>query len=531
MNYWILISAPDKWFCKSCDKNAKVNEIVLNLDEQPWRVREDYFRDAKIGDKCVIKIGKDYRSIERRTLDNGEVIDVLESGIYAFGEISKKLYFDEKDDCHRVVVKITQNLFKENNIIDADMAEKILGNDFTSQSSKKIDEKKYAHLLSIVEITQDNNDDEIEMYENFEPNSVEDTPQIYPAEVKIQRDMFSVRELHTEYKNAMLLLAPDFQREFVWTLKQKSELVESILMGIPLPMIYFFESDDGVIQVVDGKQRLTSLFEYIENKFPLSQKLSILKDLKGKRYEDLNPAERTKIARHQFVAQTIIPPTPDRIKFDIFERVNRKGSVLNNQEMRNALYHGESTKLLNSLAEEECFKQATGNDVSPTRMRDRYMILRFLAFYLWKTKQSINFKKNEPIDVKKNELIEYKSDIDEFVGQTMTYLNRTTPEKREEIKDIFNHAMSLAYNVGGEAIFRLPSRERKRPISVTLFETFSYFFSQIKDEESQYSRYKATLDQLLTDEDYLKALTSNVDSTTRVNGRFEKIDQILEGIK
>lgn len=523
MNYWILIAAPDKWFCESCDTNANVNEILLTLDEQPWRVREDYFRDAKIGDKCVIKIGKDTRSIERRTLDNGEVVDILESGIYGLAEIVKELYFDKKDDCHRVVVKITQNLFKENNIIDADMAEKILGNDFTSQSSKKIDAKKYAHLLSIVEITQDHNDDEIEMYENLEPNSSDENTTIYPAEVKIQRDMFSVRELKTDYENEMLVLAPDFQREFVWSLKQKSELVESILMGIPLPMIYFFEGDDGVIQVVDGKQRLTSLFEFMENKFPLSQSLSILTDLRGKRYNDLTPSERTKIARHQFVAQTITPPTPDRIKFDIFERVNRKGSVLNNQEMRNALYHGESTKLLNSLAKEECFTQATGNDVSPTRMRDRYMILRFLAFYLWKTKQSMNVKKNEPI--------EYKSDIDEFVGQTMTYLNRTTPEKREEIKDIFKHAMSLAYNVGGEAIFRLPSRERKRPISVTLFETFSYFFSQIKDEESQYSRYKATLDQLLTDEDYLKALTSNVDSTTRVNGRFEKIDQILEGIK
>jgi hypothetical protein len=514
MNYWILISAPDKWFCESCAENAKVNETLLNLNEQSWSVREDYFKNAEINDECIIKVGKDKRSIERRTLDNGDVVDVLESGIYALGKISKELYFDEVDHCHRIVIKITQNLFKENSIIDADMAEKILGNDFTTQSSKKIDEEKYNQIVTQVNIIQNSNFNDIEENENTT---------IYPAEVKIQRDMFSVRELHTEYKSEMLVLAPDFQREFVWKLKQKSELIESILMGIPLPMIYFFESDNGVIQVVDGKQRLTSLFEYIENKFPLSQSLSILTNLKGKRYNELDPAERTKISRHQFVAQTIIPPTPDRIKFDIFERVNRKGSILNNQEMRNALYHGESTKLLDILAEEECFKQATGEGVSPTRMRDRYMILRFLAFYLWNTKQLI--------DVKKNELVEYKSDIDEFVGQTMTYLNRTTSEKREEIKKIFKQAMSLAYDIGGENIFRLPNHERKRPISVTLFESFSYFFSQIKNEPNQYPLYREKLKQLLLDEEYLDALTSNVDSTTGVTVRFKKIDALLEGMR
>lgn len=519
----MLIASPDKWFCESCGENAKVNETLLDLENQSWRVREDYFQDAKIGDKCVIKISQDKRSIEKRTLENGEVVDSLESGIYAIAEISQELYFDKAEQCHRINVKIIDNLFRDNILIDAEMAEEILGSDFTSQSSKRIEEKKYNHIVSIIEIKKDNNDDEIESNEDIEPNIADDNQPIYPAEVKIQRDMFSVRELHREYEDNMLILAPDFQREFVWKLKQKSELVESILMGIPLPMIYFFEGEDGVIQVVDGKQRLTSLFEYIEDKFPLSQSLSILQNLRGKRYSELEPAERTKIARHQFIAQTIIPPTPDRIKFDIFERVNRKGSILNNQEMRNALYHGESTELLNKLAEETSFKQATGNGISPTRMRDRYMILRFLAFYLWKTKQLIDFKKNE--------LIEYKSDIDEFVGQTMTYLNKATSQQREKIATVFKHTMSLAYDVGGEDIFRLPSRERKRPISVTLFESFSYFFSQIENDSNQYSLYQEKLEELLSDLDYLKALTSNVDSSGRVNVRFDKIDQILKGIK
>ncbi|MFZ2967551.1 MAG: DUF262 domain-containing protein [Sulfuricurvum sp.] len=520
MNYWILIAAPDKWFCESCDTNANVNEILLTLDEQPWKVRQDYFQDAKIGDKVVIKISQDKRSIERRTLNNGEVVDVLQSGLYAIGEISKELYFDEEDNCHRVDVKIINNLFKDNQIVDAEMAEKILGSDFISQSSKKIDEKKYAHLLSIVEITQNNNDDEIEPKENLEPNSSDENTTIYPAEVKIQRDMYSVRELLTELKDERLVLAPDFQREFVWSLKQKSELVESILMGIPLPMIYFFEGDDGVIQVVDGKQRLTSLFEFMENKFPLSQSLSILTDLRGKKYNDLTPSERTKIARHQFVTQTIIPPTPDKIKFDIFERVNRKGSTLNNQEMRNALYQGHSTRLLDDLAKYDSFLKATDEGISPMRMKDRYMILRFLAFYLWKKGISKD---------KEGKTVEYRSDIDDFLGKTMSFINRQDENFILDVSKMFNETMILAFDSKGENIFRIPSKERKRPINMALMETLGYLFSQIRDKKDP-TMYQKSIDTLLEDRAYIEALTQRVDSTNSVETRFKKIDNILKGI-
>lgn len=517
MNYWILIAAPDKWFGENSEENVKVNETLLNLDIQPWRVREDYFQNAQIGDRCIIKIGKDSRSISRRTLNNGDVVDLLDSGIYALGEICKKLYRDETDQCFRVDVKITENLFKSDIIIDADMAEEILNYDFITQSSKKIDEKKYQHILSIIEIKKDNNYNEVEGDKSLEPNNDDNQP-IYPAEVKIQRDMFSVRELHTEFNDKKLVLAPDFQREFVWTLKQKSELVESILMGIPLPMIYFFEGDDGVIQVVDGKQRLTSLFEFISNKFPLSQSLSILTDLRGQKYNDLTSSERTKIARHQFVTQTIIPPTPDKIKFDIFERVNRKGSTLNNQEMRNALYQGNSTSLLDNLAKNYSFLKATDESISSTRMKDRYMILRFLAFYLWKQ----NISKD-----KEGKSLEYKSDIDDFLGKTMSFINRQNETFIEDISIMFDETMKLAFSLKGENIFRIPSKERKRPINMALMETLGYLCSQIKNTINP-DRYQLLINTLLEDKVYIEALTQRVDSTPSVETRFKKIDQILE---
>ena len=518
MNYWIMVASPDKWFCENCHENANVNDTLLNLTTQPWRVREDYFQNAKIGDKCIIKISKDNRSIGRRTLENGEVVDVLESGIYGLAEIVKELYFDEEDQCHRVTIRITKNLFQSNEIIEQDMAEKILGNDFISQSSKKIEEKKYQGVLSIIDIEENS---EFEDDEDLQKNNEQEDLTLYPADVKIQRDMFSVRELKTEYKEKKLVLAPDFQRELVWTLKQKSELIESILMGIPLPMIYFFEGDEGIIQVVDGKQRLTSLFEFLDNLYPLSQSLKILPHLRGKKYSDLEPAEQTKIARHQFVTQTIIPPTPDKIKFDIFERVNRKGSMLNNQEMRNALYQGKSTHLLNKLAKNKSFLKATGNGISPTRMKDRYIILRFIAFYLWREKQ---------LFTKKGESVEYKSDIDEFVGATMDHINRLDNGSIEQLEQMFNRVMEIAYKLGGEDVFRIPGNERKRPINMSLLESLGYFFSKI-DINKDNNLYKRKIQELLMDKEYMTALTVRIDSSPSVKIRFDKVDTLLTGFQ
>jgi uncharacterized protein with ParB-like and HNH nuclease domain len=331
--------------------------------------------------------------------------------------------------------------------------------------------------------------------------------------------MFSVRELKTDYEDNILVLAPDFQREFVWTLKQKSELIESILMGIPLPMIYFFEADDGVLQVVDGKQRLTTLFQFLNNEFPLSQSLSILISHKGKRYDDLSPAERTKIARHQFVTQTIIPPTPDRIKFDIFERVNRKGSTLNNQEMRNALYQGKATQLLEKLSQSKSFQTSIDNGVSPTRMKDRYMVLRFIAFYLWKEKLLTD---------KDGNLVDYKSDIDEFLGKTMSFLNMQDNVFIEKLTATFDKTLKLAFQLRGKNVFRIPNDVRQRPINMALMDSLGYLFSKIKDTINP-DGYSESINNLLHDEEYIKSLTQRVDNTSSVQMRFEKIDTILKG--
>ena len=104
--------------------------------------------------------------------------------------------------------------------------------------------------------------------------------------VKVTKKDFSIFELYRKYKKGQLILEVDFQRNAVWKYKQKCELIESILMGLPLPIFYFKLQNNSKYVVVDGKQRLSTLFEFLENNFALKS-LKILKFLNGMRFEDL----------------------------------------------------------------------------------------------------------------------------------------------------------------------------------------------------------------------------------------------------
>ena len=119
--------------------------------------------------------------------------------------------------------------------------------------------------------------------------------EIYPdAEVNIARDPVSVFQLKRKYDKQpkpLLVLDPEFQREEVWNPKQKSELIESILMGIPLPLIYVKEDNNGVCIIVDGRQRLTTIFDFMNEKFKLTS-LKILGNLNGEQIGRASCRER-----------------------------------------------------------------------------------------------------------------------------------------------------------------------------------------------------------------------------------------------
>jgi predicted transcriptional regulator len=286
--------------------------------------------------------------------------------------------------------------------------------------------------------------------------------------VKIDKVQYSLYELKRKYDERKdIILNPNFQRGEAWkTDKQKSELIESVLMGVPIPLFYFFETKSGVMEVVDGRQRITTFIDFFNNKFPLTY-LPYLSNLNTKYFKDLEPRLQAKIEDYQIMINIIQPPTPERMKFDIFNRINRGGTELNHQEMRNALYQGHATKLLKELSEEDIFQKATDNKLDTMTMTDKEWILRVFYIYLLKIK---HWK------------FSYLYDINQCLDETMKYLNKfDNYEDLDDLKSDFIMTMRFFYQMFGVDGFKFSKNEE---LNINLFETLVYLY-MILDENSQ----------------------------------------------
>ncbi len=362
---------------------------------------------------------------------------------------------------------------------------------------------------------------ELEDYHTIEVEDEQEEKLDYPdLKIKIDKDQYSIYEMKRKYDRGKICMDPSFQRNFVWKNKQMSELIESVIIGIPLPLIYLAESQRGDLVVVDGRQRLTTFIKFLNDEFRLNG-LRILKDINGCCFSDLEKEKRyskyaTSIEDFQLVVQVIKYPTPDKVRFDIFDRVNRGGTPLNKQEMRNALYQGQSTQMLKELSEGEAFLAATGGSISAKHMKDRYIILRALCFDL--------YQKRKLTDAD-GKIVEYRSDIEDFLGTGMEFLNRIPSEELRGLKEEFERTMWHIYHIIGDNAFRIPTEyERRRPISMTLFEALYYLFQpfvQIKEEDI--TKLQESVKELLKDPVFLESLQFSVDSKNHVDIRFHKV--------
>jgi hypothetical protein len=157
-----------------------------------------------------------------------------------------------------------------------------------------------------------------------------------------------------------------------------SILIESFLLDIPVPVVYLNRTSGGKYEVIDGLQRLTSVFDYFDNKYAL-QRLDVLTDLNGKRFQDIPQAHQRKLEDVTLRSFELTHGSRD-IQFIVFERLNTGGVKLKDMEIRNCLYRGTLNDLVKELAETADFKAAVGQVGLSKRMQDRALILRFLAF-------------------------------------------------------------------------------------------------------------------------------------------------------
>ena len=339
-----------------------------------------------------------------------------------------------------------------------------------------------------------------------------------PQDIDIKTKTMSLDNIIKRLREGEIDMAPDFQRQGnLWPPEKQSQLIESILIKLPLPAFYFDGSDDNKWLVVDGLQRLSAIKNFVVDKKMALSGLEFLKKLEGFKFDDLPRAYQRQIEEAEIMAYIINPGTPEDVKFNIFKRINTGGLVLAAQEIRHALNQGTPAKFVAELADLREFKQATGWVIATNRMLDREFVTRFIAFYI-----------NSPID--------YKPDLDTFMSKSMGQLKYKTKEELASIKANFIEAMKLASAIFSRWAFRkvYDVKARRKPINKALFEVWSVELAKLSNEERAlaFKRKQEIFEDFVNlmnrDESFGSAITSATGDKNRIRYRFSKIEELLK---
>ena len=397
----------------------------------------------------------------------------------------------------------------------------------------------YKINLSMILITLDNRKEELEevlyffaqngidiINEDVEPDYSVSTDEndskvspFDPSKIDIKMDKITVDSIIKRIKNEELEFDSSFQRKSgLWNKKQKSQLIESIFLKIPLPAFYFDASDDDKWQIIDGLQRIGTIKEYVVDKTFALTGMEFLKDLNGAKFDELPRALQRRIEETNLNAYLVNPSTPKNVKFNIFKRINTGGLILYPQEIRNALYQGQASEFLLKLSENEEFKKATDNSILSERMLDREFCLRFVVF----TQLSID---------------DDYTVLDEFLNKGMDYLNAASFETLEFIENEFSRIMRVSKMLFGKYAFRrLNTSERRCPVNKSLFEIWSLILSKMEKfkidflilhKKMLYEKFKS----LCNDYDFQNAIRASDKSSvkTRISKINKMIDELFQG--
>lgn len=174
-----------------------------------------------------------------------------------------------------------------------------------------------------------------------------------------------------------LMTNPDYQRNYVYDEKRASLLVESILIGIPIPIIYLCEEEEGIFSVIDGQQRIMSFTRYLKNEFALTG-LTKLSDLNGLYFKDLSKSIQRRLRAKSLKAICLDCDSQD-LKYDIFSRLNLGAVKLKDQEVRNCIYRGSFNNMLRRIADTDENVKLLFHNADNKRMEFEERILRFFA--------------------------------------------------------------------------------------------------------------------------------------------------------
>lgn len=345
-------------------------------------------------------------------------------------------------------------------------------------------------------------------------------PGYTPNQIYVENKPFSLSQLIDLIKDGDLEIAPDFQRNFVWDRTRQSKLIESILLGLPLPSMYFSQYDDGRLTIVDGLQRINTIKLFLENKLRLCN-MEYLTDCNDFTFEELKDNKKLSMLQIRRFRQTQIMcfvidyRSPAELKYDLFRRLNTGGKVLNDQEIRNCMSRRSVQELLSEMSKLDSFCQATNGDVKDTRMAAQEAALRFIYFY-------DEYKDDNPVGA-------YNGLMSNVLDDCVERLNKGSETQLSEYKKMFDMSMQKASALFGNNAFRkIKADGKKRPINKLLMLTVSVLLAKHSNEYHTNKNLSQEMANLLRDNEKLdKCISLHTSDKANIEYVFKCIKEQL----
>jgi len=337
-----------------------------------------------------------------------------------------------------------------------------------------------------------------------------------------------ITALYSKSRKGRLVLQPDFQRYFVWDSVKSSRLIESALLDIPLPIIYLSEEQDDRTYVIDGQQRLTAFFSFIDGKFPDGKDfkltgLNVFRELNGKLFKNLPEKWQDKIESYPVHTITFKKDSEGDLKFEIFERLNTGAVSLNDQELRNCIYRGSYNELLKELSRDNDFMYLLALKKPDSRMKDVELVLRFAAFH-------------------HSTYLNYKPPMKAFLNRDMKDHQQISSEKAAELREAFKNAVFVIRSLlDTHAFKRFYKGDEKnangnwepKKFNASLYDILMYSFAR-EDKNRVFQSLDSIRESLIylmtSDQDFIDSIELSTSSIQAITKRFDKWRLMLQDI-
>lgn len=344
----------------------------------------------------------------------------------------------------------------------------------------------------------------------------------------------SFGELINLYRNKELIIRPEYQRLFRWNLGQKTALIESILLGIPIPPIFVAEDSEGVWELVDGLQRVSTFISFfgeldedltkipddmdeeivneedirILNKWELEAG-SLIPSLEGLNIDILPNKFRINLKRAVCRVEILRGESNIAMKYELFKRLNSGGSKLTPQEIRNAIYRGINpvvNELLLELSRDPNFLKLTSLSKQKNHeLYDQELILRFVA--LLNNHENVN------------------DNLENYLNHFMEKEVVNPNFDKSYYSIIFRDVLQLLDKVGDDKIFR----NHNNLFVPALFEGITIGIAQnIDNYRNDLATLQERIAQIKSDDEYRRYSGSASNSKSRIRNRLRRAQEIFE---